>query len=132
MQAASAEKLLVVEKVSKAFPGVKALTDVDFTLEYGEVHALMGENGAGKSTLMNILSGVIQSDSGHIYLEGKEVSVTDPRVAQNMGISTIHQELNLVQKLSVAENVFFGRQPKRHGLVDKKMMEEKTAEISRT
>ena len=132
MQAASAEKLLVVEKVSKAFPGVKALTDVDFTLEYGEVHALMGENGAGKSTLMNILSGVIQSDSGHIYLEGKEVSVTDPRVAQNMGISTIHQELNLVQKLSVAENVFFGRQPKRHGLVDKKMMEQKTAEICRT
>ena len=118
-----------MEKVSKEFPGVKALSEVDFTLRRGEVHALMGENGAGKSTLMNILSGVFQADSGQIRFEGRDLQAATPQAALTAGISTIHQELNLIQKLSVAENVFFGRQPRRLGLVDRQEMERRTAEI---
>ena len=123
------QNLLVMEKVSKAFPGVKALSEVDFTLCQGEVHALMGENGAGKSTLMNILSGVFQADSGRILFDGREFTAVTPQAALAAGISTIHQELNLIQKLSVAENVFFGRQPRRFGLVDQREMERCTAKI---
>lgn len=100
------------------FPGVKALDGVDFSLRRGEVHALLGENGAGKSTLIKCLTGVNKMDAGKITLEGKEIRPTDPKNAMDLGISTVFQEINLCDNLSVAENIFIGRQPIRHGQID--------------
>lgn len=111
------EYILKLNKVSKEFPGVKALSDVDLYIRKGEVHALVGENGAGKSTLMKILSGAYKKDSGSIYFEGNEVDIKSPKVAQELGISIIYQELNLVSGLTVAENIFLGRQPKKNGII---------------
>ena len=105
--------LIEVEGVSKNFPGVRALSDVRFELMPGEVHALMGENGAGKSTLMKILAGVYTKDSGKILYEGREVAFSNPREAQAAGIGIIHQELQLMNHLTVAQNIFIGREPKR-------------------
>jgi ribose transport system ATP-binding protein len=105
--------LIEVEGVSKTFPGVRALSDVRFELAPGEVHALMGENGAGKSTLMKILAGVYTKDGGKILLEGREVAFANPREAQAAGVGIIHQELQLMNHLSVAQNIFIGREPKR-------------------
>lgn len=92
--------------ISKSFPGVKALDDVGFSVAEGEVRALVGENGAGKSTLMKILNGNYKKDEGQILIDGKEVDITDPLVAAAHGISIIFQELNLVDQLSIAENIF--------------------------
>lgn len=115
--------LLTAKGVSKEFPGVKALVNVDFSVRRGEIHALAGENGAGKSTLMNILSGAFPADGGEIIFDGKPFAAANPLQAREMGISTIHQELNLIQKLSVAENIFLARQPKRLGvLIDRATM----------
>jgi len=100
------------------FPGVKALDGVDFTLKRGEVHALLGENGAGKSTLIKCLTGVHKMDAGRIELEGKEIHPSSPQHAMEMGISTVFQEINLCDNLSVAENIFIGRQPMRRGQID--------------
>ena len=121
--------LLEVRAVSKAFPGVRALEGVSFDLRPGEVHALMGENGAGKSTLVKILSGIHQPDSGAVHLDGREVRIADPTHSQSYGISTVHQELHLESYLSVAENIFLGRQPlNRFGLIDyRRMQREATA-----
>jgi ribose transport system ATP-binding protein len=105
-------QLLRVEGISKEFPGVKALDGVNFELDRGEVLALVGENGAGKSTLMKILSGIYTPDAGHIFVDGDEVDVTDPKVAQRLGISIIHQEMNLMPHLTVAQNIFIGREPR--------------------
>jgi ribose transport system ATP-binding protein len=105
--------LIEVEGVSKSFPGVRALSDVRFELIPGEVHALMGENGAGKSTLMKILAGVYTKDGGKILLEGREVAFSNPREAQSAGVGIIHQELQLMNHLTVAQNIFIGREPKR-------------------
>jgi ABC-type sugar transport system ATPase subunit len=111
--------LLQAVGISKAFPGVKALDDVSLTVRRGRLHALIGENGAGKSTLMNILAGVFPPDAGRIVLEGRTVSFANPRQAQEAGISIIFQELNLVPDLTIAENIFIGREPlNRFGLVD--------------
>ncbi len=110
--------ILSANGVSKSFPGVKALTNVDFILKPGEVHALMGENGAGKSTLIKLLTGVYQKDEGQIFLAGKEINPVSPGQAQEMGISTVYQEVNLIPTLSVAENIFLGRQPMRFGMID--------------
>ncbi len=104
--------------MSKAFPGVQALLDVDLDLRAGEVHALVGENGAGKSTLMKIVAGVYRPDGGSVQLAGQPVLNESPRQALERGISMIHQELNLAPNLSVAENVFLGRAPTRGGLID--------------
>jgi ribose transport system ATP-binding protein len=101
-----------MEGIYKSFPGVQALSDARFELRNGEVHALVGENGAGKSTLMKILGGIYHKDAGHIYLEGKEVEIHNPRMAQHMGISIIHQELNLMPHLTAAQNIFIGREPR--------------------
>jgi ribose transport system ATP-binding protein len=101
-----------MEGIYKSFPGVQALSDARFELRNGEVHALVGENGAGKSTLMKILGGIYHRDAGHIYLEGKEVEIHNPRMAQHMGISIIHQELNLMPHLTAAQNIFIGREPR--------------------
>jgi ribose transport system ATP-binding protein len=99
--------------IEKTFPGVHALKAVRFDLRTGEVHALMGENGAGKSTLMKILSGIYQPDSGAIHVEGKEVAISGPRAAQDLGIGIIHQELFLMNHLTVAQNIYIGREPRR-------------------
>jgi len=105
-------------KINKQFPGVKALTDVDFDLKSGEVHVLLGENGAGKSTLIKILSGIYKKDSGKIILYNKEDNYKTPLEALKKGISTIYQEFNLVPHLSVAENIFLGKEIIRNGLID--------------
>ncbi|OWY29187.1 sugar ABC transporter ATP-binding protein [Herbaspirillum robiniae] len=105
--------LIALRNVSKRFPGVLALDNCQFDLAAGEVHALMGENGAGKSTLMKILSGVYQRDSGEILLDGRPVEIDEPRAAQALGIGIIHQELNLMNHLSAAQNIFIGREPKK-------------------
>lgn len=110
------DTLLVMEKINKSFPGVRALHDVRFDLRAGEVHALVGENGAGKSTLMKVLSGVYQKDSGKIIFQGKELEVHNPKQAQEAGISIIHQELNLMPDLTLAQNMFIGREERSAGV----------------
>src|SRR6201996_4710273 len=104
--------LISVNRLSKSFPGVRALHEVQFELMAGEVHTLMGENGAGKSTLMKILAGVYTRDSGEILYDGQPVDFSSPREAQNMGVCIIHQELQLMNHLSVAQNMFIGREPR--------------------
>lgn len=108
---AAGQSLLRMEGISKAFSGVPALHDVRLELRKGEVHALMGENGAGKSTLMRILSGIVQRDSGDLFLDGRPVEIESPRKALDLGISMIHQELNPVRAMTVAENIFLGKEP---------------------
>lgn len=102
--------ILKMEQIGKSFPGVKALEGVDLELFPGQVHALMGENGAGKSTLMKILSGVYAKDTGQLYYQGQPIEIQGPKHAQKLGIAIIHQELNLLPHLSVAENIFIGRE----------------------
>ncbi|MFC6605030.1 ATP-binding cassette domain-containing protein [Ectobacillus funiculus] len=114
--------ILCMEGITKIFPGVKALSDVNFTLRQGEVHALMGENGAGKSTLIKVLTGVHNLDGGTILFNGKNIEPKSPLDAQNIGISTVYQEVNLCPNLTVAENIFIGRQPKKRGSIDWKLM----------
>jgi ribose transport system ATP-binding protein len=119
----TAQIVLSAEQVSKSFEGVKALNNVDFDLRCGEVHALMGENGAGKSTLMKILAGVHTSYDGAIQAEGRTVSFAGVRDAEAAGVAIIHQELNLVPELSVADNIFLGREPLIAGLfIDRRRM----------
>jgi ABC-type sugar transport system ATPase subunit len=119
------EELLSITEIDKSFPGVHALKKVSLSVRKGEVLALVGENGAGKSTLMNILSGIHQKDSGSIRLEGREMKVARPLDSQLLGISIIHQELNLVPHFSVAENIFVGREKRRAGLLfDRKRTHE--------
>jgi len=108
-------QLLSLSGVSKEFPGVKALNNVQFDLNEGEVHAIVGENGAGKSTLMKILSGIYKKDSGEIIYKGKSVNIPNPFEAQKLGIGIIHQELNLMPHLTVAENIFIGREDRFPG-----------------
>ncbi|MEA2594233.1 MAG: ribose transport system ATP-binding protein [Thermomicrobiales bacterium] len=111
--------VLELRGVSKRFPGVVALDDVSFDLRPGEVHVLVGENGAGKSTLVKILSGIYQPDAGEFLLDGKPVVLRDPHSAQQLGISTVHQELNLIPHLDVGRNIFLGREPMRGaGVID--------------
>jgi ribose transport system ATP-binding protein len=106
-------ELIRASNLEKSFPGVHALKQVRFDLQAGEVHALMGENGAGKSTLMKILAGIYQRDSGEILIEGKPVDIPTPRAAQELGIGIIHQELNLMNHLTAAQNIFIGREPRQ-------------------
>jgi simple sugar transport system ATP-binding protein len=118
----SVQPLLSVQGITKAFPGVLALEDVDFVLRAGEVHALMGQNGAGKSTLIKVLTGVEHPDAGEIQLDGQAVFVRSPRHSQALGISSVYQEVNLCTNLSVAENVLLGREPHRFGRIDWRKM----------
>jgi ABC-type sugar transport system ATPase subunit len=108
---ADASYVLRAEQISKAYPGVQALSDVDLGLKAGEILALVGENGAGKSTLIQILTGALDPDTGNIYLDGEEVHFKHPQEAEGVGISAVYQELSLVNNLTVAENIFAGRQP---------------------
>ncbi len=123
------EVVLTMHRISKSFPGTRALNDVDFTLRKGEIHALMGENGAGKSTLIKVLTGVYPKDSGQIFVEGVdgEAHIHSPQDAQNLGISTVYQEINLCPNLTVAENMFIGRT--KESRVHWKTNEKKATEI---
>ncbi|HAJ7553586.1 TPA: sugar ABC transporter ATP-binding protein [Escherichia coli] len=125
------ETFLQMKHITKRFPGVLALNDVQFSLRRGEVHALLGENGAGKSTLMKILSGVYQPDEGEIIFEDKPVSFSDPLSAQNVGITIIHQEFNLFPELTVEENIFIGREfcKKNRWRLDEKQQRQATIKI---
>jgi ribose transport system ATP-binding protein len=119
--------LISVKNLSKSFPGVKALQDVQFDLQAGEVHALMGENGAGKSTLMKILAGVYTRDTGEVLLDGAPVEITSPAHAQSLAIGIIHQELYLMLHLTAAQNIFLGREPKsRLRLLDEEQLNANT------
>jgi ribose transport system ATP-binding protein len=108
-----ADVLVSMEGIDKSFPGVHALNQCQFEVCAGEVHALLGENGAGKSTMMKVLAGIYTPDAGRILYKGKAVTITGPRAAQQLGISMIHQELNLMPHLTLAQNVFIGREPRR-------------------
>jgi len=135
------QPLLKMEKISKSFPGIRALDEVDLEVYEGEVLALVGENGAGKTTLMEILNphpaptGFYRQDTGRIFLKGREIHPRNPSDARNMGISFIHQHFNLAPNLTVAENIFLGREPTRTSflrIVDKKSMQRKTEELLNT
>ncbi|BBU87287.1 hypothetical protein EIMP300_86870 [Escherichia coli] len=123
-------------RLSKFFPGVKALDNVDFSLRRGEIMALLGENGAGKSTLIKALTGVYHADRGTIWLEGQAIWLEGEAIspkntahAQQLGIGTVYQEVNLLPNMSVADNLFIGREPKRFGLLRRKEMEKRATEL---
>ena len=122
------------DRITKRFPGVLALDAVNFDVQPGCVHAIVGENGAGKSTLMKILAGAERADAGTIALDGQRVSIRDARHAQTLGIATVYQELNLAPDLSVSENVFLGRWPppaSRATAIDRLRRETRTRPRSR-
>ena len=123
------ETIVSMKNISKNFPGVRALDHVQFELRSGEVMALLGENGAGKSTLMKILSGVYTRDEGSLEIFGKEYGDLTPRQAQEIGVAIIHQELNMCRHLSVAENMFLGREKVKAGVLSNAQMEEEAARI---
>jgi simple sugar transport system ATP-binding protein len=114
--------------ISKSFPGVRALERVDFRLNAGEIHALLGENGAGKSTLIKIMTGAVRRDSGKMLLDGQPVDVTSPAEARALGISTVYQEVNLIPTLSVTKNLTLERQPMRYGLISWRRANERARE----
>ena len=118
--------ILTMKGITKTFPGVKALSNVDFKLCEGDIHALMGENGAGKSTLIKVLTGIYPFDAGEIIMDGKAMVNKSPQDAQNNGISTVYQEVNLCPNLTVAENLFIGREPKKLGMINWKEMNSRS------
>ena len=126
--------VLRMEAISKAFPGVQALDDVDFEAATGEVVALVGENGAGKSTLMKIVCGAYRKDEGHIFLHGQEVEIESPHHAQELGIAIIYQEFNLTPNQTAAANIFLSCEPRERGVgrilnfVDRRRMEREAQE----
>lgn len=124
------DNLLKMRGICKNFPGVKALDNVDFSLNKGEIHALMGENGAGKSTLIKVLTGVEEFERGQIILEDKKSIINkSPKEAQENGISTVYQEVNLCPNISVAENLFLDREPRKFGLIDWQKMNRMSKEL---
>ena len=120
------DTILKMQGISKFYGGIKALEKVDFELYRGEILCLLGENGAGKSTLMKILSGVIEPSEGEIFLEDKKINIKNPNIAHHLGISTVHQELVQFADMTIMENIYMGRYPKKGGLVDFKTLKEKT------
>ncbi len=121
--------LLQGKGLRKVFAATVALSDVDFTLHEGDVHVLVGENGAGKSTLIKLLTGVHKKDSGVILLDGQEIDPQSPRHAQELGISAVYQEINLIPTMSVAENIFLGRQPMRFGMINMSAANQQAKEL---
>lgn len=121
--------ILTMKGIDKSFPGVHALDHVDLEVRRGEVHALMGENGAGKSTLMKVLTGIYSKDEGTITFEGKEVEFTNPREAQDAGIVIVHQELNMLGHLTVAQNIFIGREFMKGKFIDDRKMNEEARKL---
>ncbi|RKE23014.1 sugar ABC transporter ATP-binding protein [Streptomyces sp. TLI_171] len=128
-QAAPVGPVLAATGIDKSFAGVHALRGVDLALHAGRVHALVGENGAGKSTLIKVLTGVHRPDAGRIELAGREAEFRTPQEAQRAGVSTVYQEVNLVPMMSVARNLFLGREPRRRGLLDIRRMNREAAEL---
>ncbi|RVQ73532.1 galactofuranose ABC transporter, ATP-binding protein YtfR [Sinorhizobium medicae] len=125
----NSDNILSAVRIEKGFPGTKALDKVDLHLRRGEVHALLGENGAGKSTLIKCLTGAYRRDGGSILLDGAEVDPRDTFEAQRLGIGTVYQEVNLLPNLTVAENLYLGRQPRHFGMVDTRSMNRKAREL---
>jgi len=123
------DALVKMEGIDITFPGVHALKNCDFDLRRGEVHALVGENGAGKSTLMKILAGIYSKDKGAIFYKGEDVNISSPNAAQQMGISMVHQELNLMPHLTAAQNIFIGREPLKGFLLDENTLNDKANDI---
>ena len=123
------EVILTMKDIDKSFPGVHALDHVNFEVKRGEVHALMGENGAGKSTLMKVLTGIYQKDSGSITYKGQETEFHNTKEAQDAGVVIVHQELNMVGDLTVAQNIFIGREPKKGFTIDDKKMVEDSKKL---
>lgn len=132
MATAHHQEILRTEGLSKHFPGVRALNGVDFSLRRGEIMALLGENGAGKSTLIKTLTGVYPSDGGTIWLDGARISPSGTADAQRLGIGTVYQEVNLLPNMSVADNLFIGREPRRWGLVQRREMVHRASELMRS
>ncbi|WP_138420501.1 sugar ABC transporter ATP-binding protein [Aquibacillus sediminis] len=122
-------EFLELKGIAKSFGDVQVLNDVNVRFNKGEVHALMGENGAGKSTMMKILTGIHMPTSGEIFLKGESLKIKNPREALSKGISMIHQELSSIKDLSIAENIFLGREPVKYGFIDYKEMFKKTEEV---
>jgi len=127
--AESSNDIVAMTGIHKSFPGVQALEDVNFTLGIGEIHALVGENGAGKSTLIKILTGVEQPDTGAITFNQQTVSIRSPQHAQELGITTVYQEVNLCPQLTIAENILIGREPMKWGSIDWKAMNARARQI---
>jgi len=125
----STPALLTISNVSKSFPGVRALDNVSFDLRAGEIMALLGENGAGKSTLIKVLTGVYQRDGGPLMLGGQNIHPRNTAEAQQLGIGTVYQEVNLLPNMSVADNLFIGREPKRFGLIDRKTLNKRAVKL---
>ncbi|WP_176248768.1 sugar ABC transporter ATP-binding protein [Sulfitobacter sp. HGT1] len=121
--------LLTIQSLSKSFPGTKALDGVDFELASGEVHALLGENGAGKSTLIKCLTGAYNRDGGEIRLGGETISPSSTAEAQDLGIGTVYQEVNLLPNLTVAQNLTFGREPRRFGIINSRLQKLEAREM---
>ena len=121
--------MLTMKEIDKSFPGVHALDHVNLEVKSGEVHALMGENGAGKSTLMKVLTGIYKKDSGTITYEGKEVDFANPKEAQEAGVVIVHQELNMMGHLTVAQNIFIGRELRKYGIINDKKMNQEAAKL---
>ena len=115
--------------ITKIFPGVKALENVSFSVKTGEVHALIGENGAGKSTLLNLLHGVYSQYEGEICLNGEKIAFGSPHQAIQAGVAKVHQEINLVPELTVAQNITMGYEPRKRGLLDFESMNREAGEI---
>ncbi|MBJ3814105.1 sugar ABC transporter ATP-binding protein [Shimwellia pseudoproteus] len=132
MAACNNQDILRTEGLSKHFPGVKALNEVDFSLRRGEIMALLGENGAGKSTLIKVLTGVYPRDSGTIWLNGESISPHSTAHAQQLGIGTVYQEVNLLPTMSVADNLFIGREPRRFGMVRRREMVQRASALMRS
>jgi simple sugar transport system ATP-binding protein len=124
--------VLEVQGLTRYFAATPALVDVDFTLNRGEVHALLGENGAGKSTLIKLITGIHRKDAGTILLDGEHIEPRSPRHAHELGISAVYQEINLIPTLSVAENIFVGRHPTRAGFVNMRTANRRARELLRT
>src|SRR5512140_3745042 len=122
-------EIVVMKGIYKSFLGVQALENVDFTLNRGEIHALVGENGAGKSTLIKVLTGVERPDTGTITFDGREALIRSPQHAQELGISTVYQEVNLCPQLTIAENILIGREPMKWGRIDWNSMNAKAKQI---
>lgn len=125
----STQTVLELQHISKSFPGVKALDDVNFSLKEGTVHVLCGENGAGKSTLMKIIDGIYQADEGDLFLNGNKVQIKSPIQAKANGIAMIFQELSYVPDMTLEENLCLGNWPKQNGLIDWKAVRKKTKEL---
>ncbi|MDP3058804.1 MAG: ATP-binding cassette domain-containing protein, partial [bacterium] len=124
------ESLVEMRHIRKEFPGIVACDDITFQLRQGEIHALLGENGAGKSTLTSILFGLYQPDSGEIYLRGKKVQISNPNVANQLGIGMVHQHFKLVHNFSVTENIVLGSEPMKLVAVDLSSATKKIKNLS--